>query len=321
MNRRADFALSTEQKIDARDAMNALEGTGMSLTEAVRRALEGRRSVERATVAQVAEQFLRSRLTLRSATAAWYLTKVGQFSGEFGTRCMDDVTRADFRGWIKSGGHSAAMVRAVRAMYRWAIAHEPPLAGQDATSGVSGVPSRADEIGFLPVEDCGKIVAGAGVYRSALALMLFAGIRPGEIWAMGKQPLLWRCVNPEEKIIRVPAEVSKTGRARIMEGLPEAVWAWLDKPKRENDPVCPARSLQAIRLAQTLSGRGARGKDWPHDALLHTFATYHVAAFANPGQTAMLMGHEGNPTMLHRHYRGLATKAEAERFWALRPTP
>lgn len=28
---------------------------------------------------------------------------------------------------------------------------------------------------------------------------------------------------------------------------------------------------------------------------------------------------EGNPTMLHRHYRGLATKAEALRFWGLRP--
>jgi integrase len=161
-------------------------------------------------------------------------------------------------------------------------------------------------------------MAGAGKYRSALAVMLFAGVRPDEVASQHKPALLWRHVNAAERMIRIPAEIAKTGRPRIMEGLPDAVWAWL-KPAGEDQPVCPARSLQAVRLAQSLGGYGKKRR-WPHDALRHTFATYHVAAFANPGQTAMLMGHEGNPTMLHRHYRGLATKAEAERFWALRPT-
>jgi len=58
---------------------------------------------------------------------------------------------------------------------------------------------------------------------------------------------------------------------------------------------------------------------WPQDCLRHSFATYAVALTNNPGQVAIWLGHNGNPTMLYRHYRGLTTKAEADKFFALRP--
>jgi hypothetical protein len=44
-----------------------------------------------------------------------------------------------------------------------------------------------------------------------------------------------------------------------------------------------------------------------------------MAYTANAPQVSVWLGHEGNPTMLHRHYRGLATKAQAEAFFNLRP--
>lgn len=318
MHARRDFALTPQQKMDARAALEALDGTGMSLEEAVRRALEGKRAVKRVPVAEVAEQFLRSRLTLRPATAAWYMSRINRFAAHFASKSMDEVTRGDFRAWLASCGYAPGQVRAVRAMYAWAIAHEPPMAAQDATAGLSGVGQRADDIKFLSVADCRKIMDGAGQFRSALALMLFAGVRPGEISDPDKPALTWRAVNPEDKIIRIPAEIAKTGRARIMEGLPDAVWAWLGRIGKDADPICPYRAVRAVAAAKSAAGFKGKRK-WPHDALRHTFATYHVAAYANPGLTAMLMGHEGNPTMLHRHYRGLATKAEAEAFWALTP--
>lgn len=315
---RSDFALSPAQKMDARTALKALEGTGLTLEEAVRRALAGQRAVERTTAADAVNLFLKSRTGLRPATQAWYVSRLGIFVQQFGDRPMDDVSRADLRQWLAANGIGAGMVRAVRALYTWAIGHEPQLAGQDITAGLSGTAGRSDDIHFLPVKECEALMRGMGKFQAAAALMLFAGIRPGEIANEGKPPLLWRSVNVKERIIRVPSENAKTGRARIMEGLPDTVWRWIGKPGREADPICPARSVQVVRLARELLGYKGKRR-WPHDAMRHTFATYHVAAFANPGQTAMLMGHEGNPTMLHRHYRGLATKAEAEAFWALTP--
>lgn len=318
MHSRRDFALTPNEKMDARSALAALEGTGMTLEEAVRRALEGKRAVKRVPVQEVCADFLRSRLSLRPATASWYMSRIDRFAASFTGRTLDEVTRAEFREWLKTCGYSPGQIRAVRALYKWAIAHEPPRAASDVTAGLSGAGERAEDIKFLSVEDCGKIMRHAGEYRAALALMLFAGVRPSEVRDGNKPPLTWRAVNDADKIIRIPSEIAKTGRARIMEGLPDAVWAWLGKCGKDADPVCPYRSERAVQAAKDAAGYGKRRK-WPHDALRHTFATYHVAAFANPGQTAMLMGHEGNPTMLHRHYRGLATKAEAERFWALRP--
>lgn len=51
----------------------------------------------------------------------------------------------------------------------------------------------------------------------------------------------------------------------------------------------------------------------------HTFATYATAYTEDAAKVSLWLGHEGKPQMLHRHYRGLTTKAQAEAFFALRP--
>jgi integrase len=79
--------------------------------------------------------------------------------------------------------------------------------------------------------------------------------------------------------------------------------------------ISPGLSREIARKGREVLGL----EKWPPDVLRHTFATYHVAAFNDPGKTSLLLGHEGNPSLLHRHYRGLATQAEAIKFWNLRP--
>jgi len=65
---------------------------------------------------------------------------------------------------------------------------------------------------------------------------------------------------------------------------------------------------------------GAAGiKHQPNNALRHSYASYHLAAFINPTPTAHRMGHVGGTEILHGHYEGLVPKCEAEKFWALRP--
>lgn len=318
---RIDFALSPQQRADAREALQMLQGTGVSLTEAVRRALQGKRALCRVTVSEAIERFILSRLNneKRARTVEWYEAKLKILSAAFGKEMIDSVDRPALLAWFTKmtggAGSRAGMVRACRALWRWCIAHEPQLATLDATAGMKGTsPSSQGEAEFLTVEEVAAILANAGRYQSALAIMLFGAVRPEEMAGRSKPPLLWKHVNVEEKMIRISADTAKTGKPRIIEGLPETVWAWL-KPGDDNKPVSPGRTRQALELAQAAIKR----PNWPHDATRHTFATYALAFTGDAGKVSTWLGHEGRPTMLHRHYRGLATKADAEKFWALRP--
>lgn len=317
---RIDYALSPEQRADARQALALLAGSGLTLTEAARKALHGRRAMRRLTVAAAVNEFLRTRLALRARTFEWYESKLAGLVAEFGKRMFDDVDRPALTVWLQdrrgTEGGKAAIVRACRALWNWGMAQDPQLVTVDATAGLSGA-SRGSQgdAKFLSAAQVSACLANAGAYRSAMALLFFSGIRPEELAGRGKPPLLWRHVRAEERIVRVPADVSKTGKPRIVEGMPEALWRWLE-PGRDEDPVSPGRTRQVLERCQAAIAPAP----WPHDATRHTFATYALALTGDPGKVAMWLGHEGNPTMLHRHYRGLATKAEADKFFALRPT-
>jgi integrase len=320
---RSNFSLSAAHKSDAREAIRLLDGSGLSLSEAARRAIAGKKAVKQSSIAQCVEDFMRSRLAeaCRPLTLRWYEEKLAGFVASLGERQVDQLTAAELREWIASqpiaDSSKIHAARAIRSVWLWATKQEPPIAGTDITNGLKTNGSAPSTIHFLTVEECAAIMAGAGDYRPALALMLFAGIRPHEIAGQEKERMTWAAVQPAEKIIRIPAELAKTGRTRIIEGLPAAVWAFLGKPGHPDAAICPGRCLLATGLASSLAGYGNKRK-WPKDALRHTFATYAVAAFADPGQVSLWLGHNDS-AMLYRHYRGLATKAEAKKFWRLRP--
>jgi integrase len=275
------------------------------------------------TVETCADAFIRSRLLLgkRSATVEWYTDRLSRFTRDFGPRMVDSVTRAEFREWltgsIATPASRISMTRAVRALWRWAIAEEPPAAAVDITSGLRTSSGRKKTVEFLTVDECRAVLDGAGSYRAAVALMLFAGIRPHEISGKGKPKLLWQHVDPVSRSIRIPGDIAKVdGATRVLEGLPDALWRWIGLSLGPKEPICHARVQEAVQRAGKLAGFGPRRR-WPTDALRHTFATYLVAETGNPGQAALWLGHRGDTTMLYNHYMGLTTKAEASRFWAL----
>ena len=44
-----------------------------------------------------------------------------------------------------------------------------------------------------------------------------------------------------------------------------------------------------------------------------------MATHSNAAATATVLGHTGDATILYKHYRGLATQADARRYWKIRP--
>ena len=59
-------------------------------------------------------------------------------------------------------------------------------------------------------------------------------------------------------------------------------------------------------------------KTWPHDALRHSFCSYHYAKHNDAGKTMAQAGHT-NPRTFFRHYRARVQSLEAERFFGIRP--
>jgi integrase len=332
---RKDWALTPAERIDAREALQILHGTGITLKRAAEQAVVGRKAIRRVSCSEAASMFLRDLLQrkARTGTFNWYDQRLTYWTKTFNERMLDDVPRSDLTVWLNGLGCGpvgrAHYARAIRALLRWALRQDPPLVGADITPGlVPRQPPKETEVRFLTVEQAKAILAGAGDYTNTLALGLFAGLRPEEIAGKGKPWLKWGAVNVQERIIRIPADVAKTRKGRIMEGLPDALWKWLNPPAVPEGKasiadveVSPGRARQIARKARELAGYGPGGTKgkWPVDCIRHTFATYAFARDYNKEKVSAWLGHEGESSVFYRHYRGLTTKAEAEKFFALTP--
>lgn len=81
-----------------------------------------------------------------------------------------------------------------------------------------------------------------------------------------------------------------------------------------------ARDLPASNLAKRMRNAKIKANiPWPHDCLRHSFASYHLAMWKSPDQTAHEMGHRST-AMLYAHYRELVTVEDAAAFWSVSPT-
>jgi site-specific recombinase XerD len=317
---RKDRGLSAEERMQAREALGILEGSGISLVEAARRCMSGAGRAVRTRLDDGIDLFLRDclRRNLRESTFGFYEDKLRTFERSFENRDLDSFTRAEIRQWLDGlnvGPETReGYRRAIRVFWRWARKQEPPLCALDVTEGLAlPTPKRERSIGILTPDEAAAVMEAAGPYTATLALMLFAGVRPSEIKARGKPAMVWRQIDFDASTVRIEAGQSKTRQARVMDGLPDNLWAWLKAAKAEGE-ICPGFPRQAVRIA-----RDAIGRAWPQDACRHSFATYHVALAGNVERTALILGHEGALGMLHRHYRGVATKAEAVAFFGVRP--
>jgi hypothetical protein len=78
------------------------------------------------------------------------------------------------------------------------------------------------------------------------------------------------------------------------------------------------KRFDAVRQKAGFSVNGSKGMPWPHNALRHSFGSYHLAHFKNAAMTALEMGHVGTG-VLFRHYRARVSDLQAAAWWQLMP--
>ena len=150
-----------------------------------------------------------------------------------------------------------------------------------------------------------------GPMQAIIALQGLAGLRLEEALRM-----TWENVFGIPGHIEITAQNAKTRRRRLIEICP-ALAAWLQ----------PFRAMKGRVWSQTATLNGyvsafSRLREplkipSRRNGLRHAFCSFHFALHSNENLTAATAGN--SPAMIHAHYKGLATKAEAEKWFTVFP--
>ena len=90
--------------------------------------------------------------------------------------------------------------------------------------------------------------------------------------------------------------------------------AWLERYNWRVGRVCPPNLRKLLEEDRRKTGL----KKWPPNALRHSFASYHLAAFDNAAKLALELGHTSEE-LIFRHYRELVRPEQATKYWAISP--
>ena len=306
----AALELSAADRFDAAEARRILP-PGVRLADAAREYAE-RHARPALTVAEAAAGLIRAKVDARRRprTILELRTVLGLFEKTHGGRQLADVTTAQVGAWLAAwhGQTAANRRRVLHSLFAYWIRKgaidRNPAAEIDKPAVADSLP------GILRADDAARLLHAAEARDvPALAVALFAGIRTAELEA-----LRW-CDIEAGQLVIVP-EVAKTRRARLVEiGPPLAEWLDAYRPAAP-DPAAPiAPAYWRARLA-ALAKRERIAL--PHNATRHTFASMALAAGRDPAEVSRIMGNSTG--ILAGHYRnGLVPKAEAARFWQIRP--
>ena len=252
----------------------------------------------------------------------------------FGDRFLQDISRNELENWLKSLKFAPVTVKNWRsnitAAWNWFEKNE--LIEKNIAKGLELPKIEMGEIGILTVEETERLFrANEKIDPEVCGLMalgLFAGMRTSAIPRVDYNEITMR------QGILTPAEKTKKNRRNYIENLPDNLWAWLDRTPKSAFGWCERkwkkRRESALRRAGLLvngkqlktpdeNGKFPQKKIPPHNAFRHSFASYHVAWKRDFQDTALIMSHKGTD-ILFKHYRGVATKEDAEKYFKIYPS-
>lgn len=213
-------------------------------------------------------------------------------------------------GSAKSRNHYRA---AVRQFLQWAVRKDYLSATHrlNEADGMTPEIANTSETGIYTPGEFADLLAGANeTLRPIIAIGGLAGLRTAELLRLDWADV-WRVAGH----IEITASKSKTRQRRLVEVCP-ALAAWLEScHDKKAGKLWPGHEITFQQHLATLCDTAKVTRIT--NGLRHSFCTYHFAAHANENQTAQQAGN--SPAMIHAHYKGLATKAEADKWFNVTP--
>lgn len=287
--------LATDVAADAKEAMDILEGTGITLVDAAKAALTMHQAAGKSET--FGDRYKRALMEGEMRWRPSYakdMSKLKDWVGkDFMARPCSIITPTMIEEEIQSRGTYKQSTVQQRMRYISAILNYKTRH------------RKTKEIHILTDDQCLAMLAAAPTAedRRVVALLIFAGIRPsaedGEISRMD-----WEAV--EDKHIYIAGDVAKTGTDRHIPITPRLRHYLKGHPK--SGRVLPTRWVKNYKEIRRTVGITAS------DITRHTFASHFLAAFGEEA-TKQAMGHTANSQTLFRHYRKAVTKEDGERFF------
>ena len=227
---------------------------------------------------------------------------------------LDTVKTTSRNGRAASSAKSRNHYRAtIRQFLQWAVRKDYLAPTHRLIEADAMRPERANTAAvefYLPGELAALLTAADDTFRPIIVIGGLAGLRTAELLRLDWADV-WRVAGH----IEVTAGKAKTRQRRLVEICP-ALAAWLEPFRKVTTGKLWAgheitfqqhfvELCEAAKVTRKMNG------------LRHAFCTYHFAAHANENQTAQQAGN--SPAMIHAHYKGLATKADAEKWFSVNP--
>lgn len=322
--------LTPEQARQAVDAFQRLEGSRLSLPEAVDIALAQREVLaRRVTVGELLERYSAEVGEARRwsvATRQGWRKAARPILEAHGGKLLAEVTPELMRSWLESAFSSVSMFNAACRTLSgaWTWAAKQGLTGSNVFELIERkAVAHADEVDiFTPAEArallsaCQDYSAEGGMDCSdcilSFAVLLFAGVRPAEF-----SRLTWRDVQPQADgslLLFVGGSKAKTKTSRFVHVRPN-LRAFMDAWQGERKgKIAPPNWERKAKLVRARAGFSAR-----KDTARHSFASYALAAGEPLDAVKADMGHAHGSNVLFTNYRAAATPAAAREYWSIKP--
>jgi integrase len=209
-----------------------------------------------------------------------------------------------------------AFLRNLRAVFNFGVKRSWLAANPISKLDFESI--KRSEVVTLTPKEATALMSAAAENRALLpyhAIALFAGVRPLEL-----QRLNWQHVDLVECHIEITADVSKTGRRRIIDIEPN-LKAWLNhyisNGGSTEGSVTPTTNLRT-KLRSIRESAGLT--KWTQDVMRHSYASYWLAKHGDINRLTLQMGHE-SADMLWKHYHKASKKKDADAYWSILPKP
>jgi integrase len=223
---------------------------------------------------------------------------------------IGSVTTADVQTWLdglKLSSQSYANNRRVaHLLFEFAVARGYAMDNPAAKVERPKIRNGEVEI-FTPGETRRLLAAATEDFLPCLALGMFAGLRSAEI-----ERLEWKDIDLKQAHVVVSASNAKTASRRIVP-VAENLAVWLVPYAGRTGKVWQGGWLYK---AQQDTAKAA-GLDWKANGCRHSCASYMFALTNDAGRIAGFLGNSA--AVIHRHYRQLATPADAQKFFSIQP--
>lgn len=324
--------LRVDDLLDAAMGLQVLKGAA-TLTDAARYFMSHNRPPSgKRTVKDVIDEYLAEARAdgLRPASIGDLQNRLARFTTAFGKKPIHEIGRNDVQDWSRSkhtamrdGTPITGLTRkhyltVVGGLFNYALEQgyilDNPLTKKSRRRRKQNGMEDQSMPEIITSAEVDKIMQAAykrdPLLVPALAIGFFAGVRTNEL-----RQLDWSHVNLAEKRITIPPSIAKKRSVRHID-IAENLSAWLEPYRRDSGPITPGgrdwrTRFEAVRQVAGLAR-------WPHNAMRHCFATFYLLKTDNANATAIQLGHR-DTDLLFNHYRGLATRDDAAKFWSIKP--